>query len=84
MRGFTILDLALGCCGPRRMIWGSDFPPVSGREGYRNALRLPMARLEEILSRRHADSAEEDLAAMFGGNAAVIYGLDGEGGNRGL
>src|SRR5262249_39521798 len=26
--------------GPERMMWGSDFPPVAGREGYANALRF--------------------------------------------
>ncbi|MBI2940019.1 MAG: amidohydrolase [Chloroflexi bacterium] len=30
--------LALEAFGPRRVMWGSDFPPVSGREGYHNAL----------------------------------------------
>ena len=27
-------------------MWGSDFPPVANREGYRNALRLPMDMIE--------------------------------------
>ena len=31
--------MAYEAFGPRRMMWGSDYPPVSGREGYRNALR---------------------------------------------
>ena len=31
--------MAYDAFGPRRMMWGSDYPPVSGREGYRNALR---------------------------------------------
>ena len=35
-----ILDLAFAAFGPRRMMWGSDFPPVSSREGYRNTLAL--------------------------------------------
>ena len=34
-----LIDIATETFGPRRMMWGSDFPPVSGREGYRNALR---------------------------------------------
>lgn len=33
------LQLAYDAFGARRMMWGSDYPPVSGREGYRNALR---------------------------------------------
>ena len=40
--GFTeptpYLEMALEAFGPRRCMWGSDFPPVSNREGYRNAL----------------------------------------------
>ncbi len=34
-----LIDMAYDSFGPRRMMWGSDYPPVSGREGYRNALR---------------------------------------------
>ncbi len=33
-----LFEMALDAFGPRRMMWGSDYPPVSGREGYRNAL----------------------------------------------
>lgn len=32
------IEMALSSFGANRMVWGSDFPPVSGREGYRNAL----------------------------------------------
>ena len=32
-------EMAYEAFGASRMMWGSDFPPVSGREGYRNALR---------------------------------------------
>ena len=34
-----LIEMAYEAFGPRRMMWGSDYPPVSGREGYRNALR---------------------------------------------
>jgi L-fuconolactonase len=34
-----LIEIAYDAFGPRRMMWGSDYPPVSGREGYRNALR---------------------------------------------
>jgi L-fuconolactonase len=30
--------------GPQRLMWGSDYPPVAGREGYRNALSLALAQ----------------------------------------
>lgn len=32
--------MALEAFGAQRMMWGSDFPPVSAREGYHNALRF--------------------------------------------
>jgi L-fuconolactonase len=46
------VELALAAFGARRMMWGSDFPPVSGHEGYHNALRfatqlIPLASYEE-------------------------------------
>ena len=34
-----LIEMAREAFGPRRMMWGSDYPPVSNREGYRNALR---------------------------------------------
>ncbi|MHB9090554.1 MAG: amidohydrolase family protein, partial [Chloroflexota bacterium] len=37
-------QMAYEAFGADRIMWGSDFPPVAGREGYRNALRLPMLR----------------------------------------
>jgi len=45
-------ELALEAYGARRMMWGSDFPPVSFREGYANTLRfaqqlLPLAGYED-------------------------------------
>jgi L-fuconolactonase len=51
--------------GASRMMWGSDFPPVAVREGYRNALRLPMEQLA------HLPQAERDQ--IFGGTAAAIF-----------
>ncbi len=62
-----LLDLAREAFGPARMMWGSDYPPVSGREGYANALRLTMDRLA---------LGEEDRALVFGGTAAAVYRLD--------
>ncbi|HEX2184345.1 MAG TPA: amidohydrolase family protein [Chloroflexota bacterium] len=46
------VELALEAFGARRMMWGSDFPPVSFREGYHNTLRfaqqhVPLASAEE-------------------------------------
>jgi L-fuconolactonase len=63
----SILELAYGAFGPERMMWGSDYPPVSGREGYGNALRLPMEQLES--------KGERALELMFGGVAQKLFKL---------
>jgi L-fuconolactonase len=60
-----ILEEAVRCFGPSRLMWGSDFPPVSGREGYGNALKLPMRLLETY--------ARDDLNAMFGDTARAVF-----------
>jgi L-fuconolactonase len=60
-----LLDLAYEAFGPSRMMWGSDFPPVSGREGYRNALRFTMDQF--------ADKSEADRALIFGGVATQVF-----------
>ena len=53
--------------GADRMMWGSNFPPVSQLEGYRNSLRLPMQELGDI--------SESDRAMIFGGTASRVYRL---------
>jgi len=62
----AILALALDAFGPDRLMWGSDFPPVCGREGYGNALAWA----------RDAIPADQ-CAAIFGGTAARIFGQRG-------
>jgi L-fuconolactonase len=59
------LEEAYRAFGPGRMMWGSDFPPVAVREGYRNALRLTMEQLA------HLPQSERDQ--IFGGTAASIF-----------
>jgi L-fuconolactonase len=39
------MEQAYEAFGAGRMMWGSDFPPVAGREGYRNALRWTMEHI---------------------------------------
>jgi len=34
-----LLEIAKTSFGHRRIMWGSDYPPVSGREGYRNSMK---------------------------------------------
>jgi L-fuconolactonase len=57
----TVYDL----WGPERMMWGSDFPPVTGREGYFSALRYPRDEL--------ADKPLEAQQQIFGGTAAKVF-----------
>lgn len=63
-----LLELAYAAFGPDRMMWGSDYPPVSGREGYGNALRFTLERF--------VDRPEAERAAIFGGVAARLFGFD--------
>jgi len=61
--------LALEAFGPERLTWGSDFPPVSSREGYDNALRVPREYF--------ADLSDDEQAWIFGRAAARLWGLAG-------
>jgi L-fuconolactonase len=56
--------------GPRRMMWGSDFPPVSSREGYEHALKLTRAEFQAM-----EGVSDEDLEWIFGGTAAAVFPL---------
>lgn len=60
-----LVEMAVAAFGARRLMWGSDFPPVAFREGYRNALRWPM----EHVSYANA----EDKAWIFGDTAAALF-----------
>jgi L-fuconolactonase len=53
--------------GPSRMMWGSDFPPVATREGYRNALRLCIDQF--------AARSEADRTLIFGDTARSVFGI---------
>jgi L-fuconolactonase len=59
------LQMAYEAFGPARMMWGSDYPPVSFREGYRNALELTRAQFGNL----SVDEAEQ----IFGGTALVHF-----------
>jgi L-fuconolactonase len=56
--------------GPRRMMWGSDFPPVSGREGYEHALTLTRAEFAAL-----AGVSDEDREWIFGRTALSVFPL---------
>lgn len=64
----SLLERAYEAFGPTRLLWGSDFPPVSGREGYANALRMPRVRIE----REHRAA----VGPVFGENAIRLYRLN--------
>jgi L-fuconolactonase len=59
------LDMAYGAFGASRMMWGSDYAPVSHREGYRNSLRLTMDQF--------ATRSEEDRELIFGRVALSVF-----------
>jgi L-fuconolactonase len=59
------LEMAYDAFGASRMMWGSDYPPVSSREGYRLALRLPMAALEE--------KTDDERSLIFGQVALTVF-----------
>jgi L-fuconolactonase len=60
-----LLEWTYAAFGPGRMMWGSDYPPVSSREGYRNALRMPMEQL--------AATSEAEREQIFGRTALNVF-----------
>ena len=67
----TVPPLAQMACeafGPRRLMWGSNYPPVSRNEGYANSLRQPMELYSSFLK-------EEDRDWFFGGTALRVFGF---------
>lgn len=59
------LDTAFASFGPGRLMWGSDYPPVSGREGYAAALNLAREQF--------AATSDEGRADIFGGAALAVF-----------
>jgi L-fuconolactonase len=65
-----LIEMALEAFGANRLMWGSDFPPVANREGYRNALRFP---------REHVKfKSDEDKEWVFGNTAATLWKFPGK------
>ncbi len=64
-----IVQMIRDAFGPRRIMWGSDYPPVSQREGYRNALR-------GILEHPAFDT-QEDREWVMGKTALSVFKFDG-------
>jgi len=61
----AILIEALDRFGAERLLWGSDYPVVSSREGYANALHWTRALFD--------GRPQSEVAAIFGGNAGRIF-----------
>jgi len=53
------------CLGPKRLIWGSDWPVVNLAGGYERWFNAAVTML--------ADLSSDEQADVFGGNAALIY-----------
>ena len=63
-----LIEMALESFGPTRVMWGSDFPPVSNREGYRNALHGIMDH--------PALANNNDREWVIGKTAAGVFNID--------
>jgi L-fuconolactonase len=59
------LKMAYDAFGPQRMMWGSDYPRVIMREGYRNSLQFTMEQLSFC--------GREDLEWVFGKTALSVW-----------
>jgi predicted TIM-barrel fold metal-dependent hydrolase len=62
-----LYDMAKEAFGARRMMWASNFPPCSHKEGYRNALRW----VRDYPGFRNGD----DLEWIMGKSAAKLWGF---------
>jgi L-fuconolactonase len=59
----NLLDQAYEAFGPSRLMWGSDYPPVSSREGYANALSFTRTQLQ----------GRPGLDEIFGNTAVRVF-----------
>lgn len=64
------VKMAVDAFGPRRLMFGSDYPPVGRREGYRNALFGLMDHLSYL--------KREELEWVFGQTALSVWNFPDE------
>ena len=64
-----LFEMAYEAFGADRMMWGSDFPPSAGREGYANTL--------EGVRSHPAWANSDDVDWVLGKTAARVWGFDG-------
>ncbi len=62
-----LFEMAKDAFGVQRMMWGSDFPPSAGREGYRNTL--------EGVRNHPAFADGYDIDWVLGKTAAKVWGF---------
>ena len=62
-----LFEMAQDAFGVQRMMWGSDFPPSAGREGYANALRGVLDH--------PAFASGDDIEWVMGKTAAHVWGF---------
>lgn len=65
MTGKSILNEMLHGFGPQRLMWASDFPVVSSREGYQNSLHW--------CQQAYAEQPAHVRDAIFGGTALTVF-----------
>jgi L-fuconolactonase len=63
----SYIDHLLACFGPRRLMWGSDWPVVNLAGGYDRWMQASEACLSSL--------SGDEQAAIFGGTAARFYGV---------
>ncbi len=63
-----LFEMAKEAFGVQRMMWGSDFPPSAGREGYANTL--------EGVRNHPAFANGDDIEWVLGKTAARVWGFD--------
>lgn len=63
-----LFEMAKDAFGAQRMMWGSDFPPSAGREGYQNTL--------EGVRSHPAFASADDVEWVLGKTAARVWGFD--------
>lgn len=59
--------LVVEAFGPKRVMWGSDYPPVSSREGYNHSLQFPLEYFSDL--------SLEDREWIFGRTALSVWRL---------
>jgi L-fuconolactonase len=59
------IRMAYDAFGSKRIMWGSDFPRCSGREGYTNALKGPMEKISFF--------SNDDREWIFGKTALSVW-----------